>query len=152
MLRFGYDFMAEFLSILIGIDVLTHMLDHRVFRVIAYCGILAVCTMMIGCVWDTDDSVVSEGMRGSTSLTVELVALWITGVVSAVLFVVLSCTAAVGLSEGNMTRNTMAHTVNAAIGFMLLHSAGLLFYALPGYQILLMLSLAAMIAYEMLFM
>merc|ERR1711879_453196 len=144
--------MGETLSILVGIDVMTHAFDRRVFRVIGLSGILAVCSLMIASVWKESDSLIQEDLRGNSgSFAVELVTLWITGIIAAFLFMSLCIMITMGIKEENITRNVLSHTVNGAIGFMLLHSAGLLFYALPGYQVLLMLSVAVKIAYEMLF-
>ena len=135
-----------------GVDVLTFGLGLRVYRVIGMSGLLAVCTMMIGAVWSDEKSVMDDELRGS-DLGIGLVGFWMTGSVSACLCVMqvatTFCLEPLGFC---MKRNAMRYLVNATVAFMLLHSAGLLFYALPGYQVLLMLSVSAMISYEMLFM
>jgi len=151
VIHFGCDFMAESLSLFLGIDVMDFGFGQRVHRVMTYCVILAVCTIMIGTVWEGGDSVASDGPRGST-LGIGVVGLWATGVVAALLFISLAVMTALGVNEQNITRTVWTHSLNALVGFALLHCAGLLFYALPGYQVLLMLTVCAMIAYEMLFM
>ena len=116
-----------------------------------FVGILAVCTIMIGSVWEDENSVMDDELRGSVS-AIGNVGFFMTGIVSAFLFVSLSVMLVLRIDEENMKRNAMTYTVNATVGFILLHSAGLLFYALPGYEVLLMLATSAFVAYEMLFM
>ena len=110
-----------------------------------------MCTIMIGSVWDDENSVMDDELRGSVS-AIGNVGFFMTGIVSAFLFVSLSVMLVLRIDEENMKRNAMTYTVNATVGFILLHSAGLLFYALPGYEVLLMLATSAFVAYEMLFM
>ena len=122
-----------------------------VFSGCVFVGILAVCTIMIGSVWEDENSVMDDELRGSVS-AIGNVGFFMTGIVSAFLFVSLSVMLVLRIDEENMKRNAMTYTVNATVGFILLHSAGLLFYALPGYEVLLMLATSAFVAYEMLFM
>jgi len=152
VLRYGNDLCAECLSIFLGIDILTQVGDARVMRVICLSGILAISCMMIASVWKESDSADSIDNLRKGAFAVEEVALWITGAISALLFMTLCIMTMLGIRERNLSRNVLTHSLNAVVGFMLLHSAGLLFYALPGYQVLLMLTTASMISYEMIFM
>lgn len=151
VIHFGTDFMAQFLSLYIGIDVLTSKLETRIYRVLGLSLLLGICTIMIGSVWEHESTVLDNELRG-TATGLGAVGFWLSGVISVILFLGLSAMVVFGIDDGNMDRNAITYTLNATIGFTLLDSAGMLFYALPGYQVLLMLATATILAYEMLFL
>jgi len=151
VLHFGTDFMAQFLSLFLGVDILSSGLGKRIYRVLGLSLLLSVCTIIIGSVWEDEHTVLDDELRG-TSLGIGAVGFWISGVVSLILFLGLSAMTLIGVDDENMNRNAVTYTLNATIGFILLDSAGMLFYALPGYQVLLMLGTASILAYDMLFM
>eukprot|EP01083_Nonionella_stella_P242131 844872_1 len=114
------DFMAQYLSIIMGLDIITFYGDDRKIRLITYNAVLCICMLLAGSWINHNYKDSDSGVQVDSDSTTVQVGLFITGIICGLLFIVLLIHVIIK-KEPNHKHKENVHRL---IGFILLSAIG----------------------------